>query len=90
MIITYSYLDQYKQICGFELVDYFGQTEVVATPYPLFITITQSLSAGAGLVPGDPLVPLGTLTPSNGFEFSGSVEQSVEYNITITQSGGSS
>lgn len=30
MIITYSYLDQYKQIGLFEPIDYFAQTEVVA------------------------------------------------------------
>lgn len=29
MIITYSYLDQYKQIGAFEPVEYFGQTEIV-------------------------------------------------------------
>lgn len=46
MIITYSYLDQYKHIGAFELIDYYAQTTIVETPFPLSIVITESLEYG--------------------------------------------
>lgn len=43
MITTYSYLDQYKQIGSFEPIDYYTLTEIVETPFPLSIVISESL-----------------------------------------------
>lgn len=46
MIITYSYLDQYKQIGFSEPVDYFANIVLVPTPFPLSVDISQSLEYG--------------------------------------------
>ena len=97
MITTYSYLDQYKQIGFAEPIDYFIQ--FVETPFPLTITISESqeygisieitLSTSHTLYPNDVLYPGENLYPTEGIIISGDIVESTEYNITVTQSGGS-
>lgn len=49
MIITYSYFDQYKQIGLEGLLGYFCQTEIIEPPYPLLMTLSESVEFGIGL-----------------------------------------
>lgn len=74
MITTYSYLDQYKQIGLFEPIDYYAHTEIVDTPFPLTIILSESneygisieitLSAEYTLYPHVGLYPSTTLYPT--------------------------
>ena len=79
------------------ILDGFSSTGV--TPYPLSIVISESneygisieitLSTSHPLYPNDVLYPSDTLYPTEGIIISGDIVESTEYNITITQSGGS-
>jgi hypothetical protein len=49
MIITYSYLDQYKQIGSFENIEYYISTTITATPFPLTIELSETLEYGVSI-----------------------------------------
>ena len=98
MILTYpNYYDQ-TQIIGLSGIhEYYGVG--IVTPYPLTIVISESneygitieitLSTSHTLYPHVGLYPNDTLYPTEGIILSGDIVESTEYNITITQSGGS-
>lgn len=74
MIITYSYLDQYKQIELGTPIDFFVQTEIVETPFPLSITLSESVEYGMAL--------------SRSSEYGTVLSELVKYNITLSESAG--
>lgn len=69
MITTYSYFDQYKQIGLGAPIDYFIQTTIVETPFPLSILISESMEY--------------SITISESLEYWISTSQSNEYGIAI-------
>lgn len=96
MIQTYPNFYDQTQIIGLPgIIEYHGIAEV--TPYPLDITITESLEFGIlitetlalsnALYPSGTSYPSDTLYPFNGLDLT--VVESLEYSIMITESGGS-
>jgi len=73
-LLTPGYLPYTYWPAGYFIDDYWP--DYVPTPYPLNVTISQSLEYG--------------ITISQSLEYGITISQSLEYGITISQSGGAS